>query len=221
MSRTRKPRRCCDLLIPHPIPSMFRQSREDGRRRPPVMIDSPPDQAHGFECRSCSQTDMSDNTQIFESSTDSSVDASASRKGPRRGTSGAHDIAIRREMMRITEIASPGQPTHSPYQPRSATPGHKTRPIGRLAGRLCSDLHVCGHRCLRPPSAPVRAVRCAARTDGLPDVVLLNGGAITVTTPEALAVMTPVRAARSVSRAGERSVVRRRGLPECEPGTQG
>lgn len=54
------------------------------------------------------------------------------KEDPERGTSGAHDIAIRPEPMRTTEITVPGQPTCGPYQPRSPTTQHKSRPTGLL-----------------------------------------------------------------------------------------
>ena len=52
----------------------------------------------------------------------------------RRGTFGAHDLAVRRKPMRTAEIAAAAQRACSSYPPRSATPGHKTRPTGRLVG---------------------------------------------------------------------------------------
>jgi hypothetical protein len=51
------------------------------------------------------------------------------------GTFGAHDLAIYPELMRTGEIATAGQRACSAYQPRSASPWHKTRPTDRLTWR--------------------------------------------------------------------------------------
>jgi hypothetical protein len=72
---------------------------------------------------------------------------------PERGTSGPHDIAIRPEPMRTTEITAPGQPTCGPYQPRSPTTQHKTRPTGRLIIRLGPSWSAYGAGCAGSLSA--------------------------------------------------------------------
>jgi hypothetical protein len=52
--------------LAHSVPSLFRQSREDDGRQPPLTIDQLPGQDHGLECECWPLVDTPDNTQIYE-----------------------------------------------------------------------------------------------------------------------------------------------------------
>jgi hypothetical protein len=77
--------------------------------------------------------------------------------------------------MRIAEIATLGQPAHGLYQPRSAPPGHKTRPTGRLVRPLsltCAFTFT-GHSCSgrRPEGRPDHAA-----AESISRIIVRNAG---------------------------------------------
>ncbi len=100
-----------------------------------------------------------------------------------RGTSGAHDLAIRRKLMRTAEVAAADHAACGPCQPRSVTCEHKTRPTGptRLVWMWCAlpgrapttgdepaTLVACGRRRAAPrhpgPSTTSRPLLCNSST---------------------------------------------------------